>query len=95
MNGLLVLVLIDGVIYTLGIVSAVILMLRAKDRQGEVLTLGCFERELEADPDYAGEAIPLGRRVRLFFTAPMIVFLVLCAVETFSLIAVSLATLLY
>ena len=93
MNANLVLGLVQGAIYTLGIISAVILMLRVKDRRGEVLRLGCFERELEADPDYAGEVIPFARRVRLFFTAPMIVFFVLSVMQMFSLVA--LAALLY
>lgn len=85
----LVLGLMQGVIFALGVVAAVILLLRVKDRRATLLAEGCFERELSADPDYAGEAIPLGRRVRLFFSAPMIVFVVLCGVQMFSLLALA------
>lgn len=89
----LVLGLMQGAIFTLGIVSAVLLLLRVKDRRGEIRAQGCFELELPADPEYAGEVMPLGQRVRLFFSVPMIVFAVLCGVQMFSLIA--LATLFY
>lgn len=85
----LVLGLMQGAIFTLGILSAVLLMLRAKDRRGELAAKGCFEQELPADPEYAGEIIPLRRRVRCFFTAPMIVFLALCCVQMFSLVALA------
>lgn len=84
----LVLGLMEGVIFALGIVSAVILLHRAEDHRTALFTDGCFELDLPADPDYAGEVIPFGRRVRLFFTVPMIVFVVICIAQMFSLFAI-------
>jgi membrane protease YdiL (CAAX protease family) len=72
---------IQATFCVLGIVSAVVLMRRQRDGRRAALAMGCFERELPPHPDYVGEAIPLRRRVRLFFSAPMIVFFALCAVQ--------------
>ena len=85
----MVLGLMQGTVFALGLVSAVILMLRIRDRRGELLAEGCFEREVPADPEYVSEAFPFRRRVKLFFSAPMIVFVVLCGIQMLSLLAVS------
>lgn len=73
--------LIQATFCVLGVASAVVLMLRQKDHRRAVLAEGCFEKELPPHPDYVAEEIPMRRRVRLFFSVPMIIFFVLCAVQ--------------
>ena len=79
-----------SVILTVGLISMILLLLREPDRRGEILKTGVFERELPADPDYVVEEIPLKRRVRLFFSIPMVVFFVLCAIQMGALILLAL-----
>lgn len=78
-------ILADTIIYLvlllLGLVAVFLLMRGARDRSLALLREGCFERDAAPDPEYATVALPAARRVRLFFTAPMIVFLALCAVQ--------------
>lgn len=73
--------LIQATFSVLGVISAVWLMLYQRDRRREVLAQGCFEHELPPHPDYVAEEIPLHRRVRLFFSAPMIIFFVICIIQ--------------
>lgn len=68
-------------IFALGILSFVRLLTKAKDETAQIRENGAFGVELPADPDYAAVSIPGARRVRLFFNAPMIVFLSACALE--------------
>ena len=77
---------IQGVVFSLGLLSAILLLLRQKDNRQAILETGCFEKELPADPEYTTEEILPGRRVRLFFSIPMIVFLAICAIQMISLI---------
>ncbi len=69
------------VVFALGIAAAVYLILHKTGDRTEIFRTGVFERELPPDPEYAEVALPLSRRVRLFFSAPMIVFLALCAAQ--------------
>lgn len=74
----------------LGILSAVALMHKQKDKRRAVLATGCFEQDLDAHPDYVAEAILLRRRIRLFFSVPMIVFFVLCVLQMLLVIGLAL-----
>ena len=68
-------------IFAFGVLSFVCLLAKAKDQTAAIRENGAFGVELPANPDYAAVAIPARRRVRLFFNAPMVVFLSVCAVE--------------
>ncbi len=68
-------------VFLLGIAAAVYLILYKSEDRTKILQSGAFEVELAPDAEYAEVAIPPARRVRLFFSAPMIVFLALCAAQ--------------
>ncbi|MBO5326661.1 MAG: CPBP family intramembrane metalloprotease [Clostridia bacterium] len=72
---------LQGVIFAVGLLSAILLLLRQPDRRAELLKTGTFELDLPADPEYVAEEIPLKRRVRLFFSIPMIAFFVACVIQ--------------
>lgn len=78
------------VVFFLGIAAAVYLIFCKREDHTKVLQSGAFEVELAPDAEYAEVAIPMARRVRLFFTAPMIVFLVLCAAQMVVLVLYSM-----
>jgi len=84
-----VLYVMELAIFALGAVSAVVLLLRAPRRE-TLFDEGCFEKELPPDPDYAEEPIAPARRVRLFFTPSMVVFLVICAIEMLALVSMAM-----
>ena len=91
MTANLVLYLMNTAIFALGILGAVYLILKQRDRHGELLLSGTFENEVEPDPEYVAREIPLGRRVRLFFSPIMIVFASLCVAQMVILLLASLA----
>ena len=72
---------VQGTIFAVGLLSAILLLLRQPDRRAELLKTGAFELELPADPEYVAEEIPLKRHVRLFFSIPMIAFFVVCVIQ--------------
>ena len=78
-------VLADSLIYLvlgiLGVLAALILLHKHRDTREDVLQNGCFERDAAPDAEYAPLALPMARRVRIFMTPPMVVFLALCAVQ--------------
>lgn len=80
----------QGVIFAVGLLSAILLLLRQTDQRKEMLKTGVFELDLPADPEYVAEEIPLKRRVRLFFSIPMIAFFVACAMQMGALILAAL-----
>ena len=80
----------QGVIFAIGLCSAIYLLLREPDRRKEILKTGVFELDLPADPEYVANEIPLKRRVRLFFSIPMIAFLTACAIQMGALILAAL-----
>ena len=82
--------LIQGAFCLLGVLSALHLMLSQKDHRRAVLAEGCFERQLAPHFDYAEEELSPRRRVRLFFSVPMIVFFAICVVQMGGLALVSL-----
>ena len=86
----LLLFLMELVFFVLGIVAAVYLILHQKQGSAEMFRDGAFERELAPDPEYAAIELPLSRRVKLFFSVPMIVFFVLCAAQMLTLLGLSL-----
>lgn len=73
-------------IFLLGILSGMLLFLRERDTRAALRQTGVFEREVPADADYAPREIPVARRVRLFFSVPMIIFFVWCVIQMLSLI---------
>lgn len=81
---------IHGMICLLGVLAAIALILRQKDRHRAILAEGCFEKEVPAHPDYMEEFIPFHRRVRLFFTVPMIIFLSVCALQAGGMLVMAL-----
>lgn len=79
---MVVALLIELGIFVLGFFSAVYLVLHTRAHGGAaVLANGTFGTLPEKDPEYADLPLPLCRRVRLFFSVPMIIFLVLAALE--------------
>lgn len=76
-------------IFSLGILSFVLLLLREKDPKRELRRTGAFLVELEPDRDHAQIELPARRRVRLFFSAPMVIFFVICGVEMLVYVALS------
>lgn len=81
---------IELAVFLLGIAAAVYLILHKSEDRTKVLQSGVFEVEPAPDAEYAEVAIPMARRVRLFFSAPMIVFLALCAAQMGILVLYSL-----
>lgn len=82
--------LMQGAFCLLGVIGAIALMLRQTDDRRALLAEGCFERESPAHPDYVEEEITLRRRVRLFFSPPMIVFFAICGVQMGAMILMAL-----
>jgi hypothetical protein len=80
----------QGVIFAIGLLSAIIFLLRQPDRRKKILESGVFELDLPADPEYVAEEIALKRRIRLFFSIPMIAFFVACAIQMGALILLAL-----
>ncbi len=78
------------VVFALGIAAAIYLILHKTEDRTAIFRSGAFEQELPPHPEYAEVAIPMARRVRLFFSAPMIVFLALCAAQMLLLLGLSL-----
>lgn len=68
-------------IFALGVLCFVCLLCKAKDETEEIRENGAFGVELPASPDYVAVPVAGARRVKLFFNAPMIVFLSICALE--------------
>ena len=92
-TGAAVVSILQGTLFAVGLISAVLLLLHQRDRRRLVLERGCFEQELPADPECSVAEIPLSRRVRLFFSPAMIAFLAVCLVQMLSLVL--MAVLLY
>ena len=67
---------IEAVCMLLGLLAGILLILRGSRRRKALLLEGCFERDLPLDPEAAITEIPLGRRIRLFFSWPMLIYLV-------------------
>lgn len=80
---------VEAVLLALGIVSALLIFLRERDTREDVRKQGAFEQELAPDAEYAERPVAAARRVKLFFHPAMIAFLVLCAIQTFSLLTFS------
>lgn len=75
----LALLVLEAGIFLLGLLAAVYLILRYRDQRRAVLAQGCFEMDLQTDTDVTVQDLSFGTQVRLFFSIPMIVFLVICA----------------
>lgn len=86
-----VLYVMEGGLLLIGVICGVLLFLRERDRRADLRAKGAFEQTLQADPDHAECALPLRRRVRLFFNAPMIVFAGFCVFSMLLLILMAVA----
>lgn len=82
--------LIELTVFLLGLTAAVYLIFLSRRAGAEVREKGVFEQEPLPDAEYAALSLPLSRRVRLFFSAPMIVFLVLAALEMALLLLINM-----
>ena len=80
---------IQAVIFTGAVLCAVVLLLRRQSGPDDVRRTGVFERDVPPAPDYTDYPMPMARRVRLFFAAPMLTFVILCCVEMLALLALS------
>ncbi len=72
---------INALVAVIGIFGAVMLIFSVGNREKALLREGAFEKELPLDPEYAEIDVPAGRRVKLFFSPLMIVYLCLCVAE--------------
>lgn len=81
---------IELCLFTFGVASAIFLILLEKNKRKQILLTGVFEREYAPDPEAAEQSIPLSRRIKLFFSVPMIVFIVLCAVQMTAILSVAI-----
>ena len=82
--------LLELLIFSLGIVSTVILILKFFSKKDTKIKNGIFGKELPAVGSYASCGIEPRRAFRLFWTPSMIVFLSLCVVELLLLIVIVL-----
>ncbi|MBE6554892.1 MAG: CPBP family intramembrane metalloprotease [Ruminococcaceae bacterium] len=85
-----VLYLIELIVFLIGILCAVRLMYLERDRKEELLQEGAFLKTVDPDPEHTLIDISFSRRVRLFFSVPMIVFLSLCVAQMLLLLLLSL-----
>ena len=70
--------MIDGLIFMLGITCGVILLLREHDHRADICRLGAFEQTLVPSEEYAAIEVAPARRVKLFFSPAMIIYVVFC-----------------
>lgn len=82
--------LLELVIFSLGIVSVVILILKFFSQKDTQLQDGIFGKSLPASGSYASCPVDSKRAFRLFWTPSMIIFLSLCVVEILLLILIVL-----
>ena len=81
---------IELFVFLLGGACAVYLILRTRRTGAEVKRDGAFGHALATDAEYTDLPLPLSRRVKLFFSAPMIIFLVLAALEMAALLLLNM-----
>lgn len=75
-----VILCIEGTIYLLGIISVFVLVSRFFSKKSLPFD-GAFGKDLLPSDTYAQYPLPMGRAVRLFCNAPVIVFVSLCCVQ--------------
>jgi len=80
-TGSLVLLIMDCTLLAAGLVSAVILMRRERNPREAVLAGGVFEHEVPPHPDFEERTIAPRRKLTLFCSVPMVIFLALCALQ--------------
>ena len=78
-----------AIVVALGLVAAVFLLREHRDMGEDILLNGCFERDVVPDAESAVAILPMARRVKIFFTPPMVVFLALCAVQVLYMLAMA------
>ncbi len=85
-----VLYVMEGILLAAAVISAIFLFVRERDKRAEARKSGAFEVELEPDVEFAERPVTARSRVKLFFSLPMTAFIVICSIETISLIVISL-----
>lgn len=85
-RGTALIYVVELTVLALGLVSAILLIRRGRNRKRELCLAGCFEQDVEPDPEHAEIPLPWRRRLRLFFTPPMIVFVILAVVEALAMV---------
>ena len=65
-------------ILVLGAVALILLILRHQDGRRRLLAEGCFEREGSAEPFDAPVGISFANGVKCFFSAPTLIFVLIC-----------------
>lgn len=79
----------EAALFALGLFSFVVLALRQRDGAAAVRRTGTFETVVEADAEWCPAPIAPARRVRLFFSVPMILFLAACALSMAALMVLA------
>ena len=69
---------VDGVIFLAGLICGIFLFLSERDHRAALRAEGAFERALPPSAEYAPVSIPPIRRFQLFFSVPMIIYIVVC-----------------
>ena len=67
-------------VFAIGLISAVVLIFRFAPRK-QTFREGIFGKPVPADDSYSEAPIPAKQRVKRFFNAPMIIFLILAVAE--------------
>ena len=76
----IVLIVLEAFVFAVGLVSAVVLIVHFAPRK-QTFREGIFGKSIPADDSYCSYPVSAKQRVKLFFNAPMIVFLILVVVE--------------
>lgn len=82
-TGVAAVYLLRLIITLLGVASILYLILHSKDRKRVLFENGCFEKEVEPDPEFAELEVSRRERLRLFLAPTMVVFVVLSALSAF------------
>ncbi|HHT53818.1 MAG TPA: CPBP family intramembrane metalloprotease [Clostridiales bacterium] len=85
--------IIEAVLFLAGIVSAVVLLLRADKRKNDFSSSG-FGRSFEADDDYAKAPLEGRRAAKLFFAPTVIVFVCLVGIDMLGKLSLAIGSLL-
>lgn len=75
---------LEVLVFALGLISAIVLIFRFSPKK-QTFRDGIFGKPVPADDSYSAYPVPAKRRIKLFFNAPMIIFLILAVVEAVSI----------
>lgn len=85
-----VLYAIEGALLVAAVISALYLFLRERDDRADLRRTGVFEVEAKPDADHIEKPVAPLRRLKLFFTPTMIIFLIWCFVQMLALILLAI-----